>query len=522
MTSTNVSIPAQALLDQRARYLNEAEDIVRTHKEFGNGSRMKKEEADRHAALMTKIDAIDAVTSDAGLENQLVRGSSVGGGRYSVPNINLNRANVGEVTRNLDAILWATDASVKTENGAYNAVEKIVVRSDVGDVGVVAPRINEFRPEHREMVRAFQDTVADMAIFGMLIDQDAKSSKRGFEVARSHRLFRDQWDHVCRAMDVDTTGEGAEWVPTGIGASMHEKVRASGKVAALFAHIDLPSNPWKWPMEGGDITVYRVAEPTSDTATKVTASTPGTGAVTFDAEILGARSIFSRSIDADSAMAIIPFHRQKMIQAFVDAEEKAILDGDTDGTHMDSDTQSAGVTHASSSWDGLRKRALAETTQATTTTSAANLALIRKAMKKWGVNPTQLAFIIGVSSYSALMADSNLITVDKFGPNAVLLNGQIGSIYGVPVIVSEHVREDLNASGVYDGITTTKTYALCVNRNTWALGTRMPLDIAIDDSIYRETFQRVAVAFCREDLQSIANVSTDDDTSVGYNITSGS
>ena len=40
-------------------------------------------------------------------------------------------------------------------------------------------------------------------------------------------------------------------------------------------------------------------------------------------------------------------------------------------------------------------------TSVTTTTSAANLALIRKAMTKWGVNPNDLAFIVGVSSLAA-------------------------------------------------------------------------------------------------------------------------
>jgi hypothetical protein len=80
--------------------------------------------------------------------------------------------------------------------------------------------------------------------------------------------------------------------------------------------------------------------------------------------------------------------------------------------------------------------------------------------------------------------------------------------------VSEHVRENLNASGVNDGITTTKTYNLCVNRNEWAMGQRTPLAVEVDDSIYRETYQRVVVGFMREDFQSIAPASTDEDTAI--------
>ena len=431
-------------------------------------------------------------------------------------------------SRSLDELLWATDEHVPaitisdkgqvTRTGALNPVEQVAVRSQGGGSGVLAPRITDYQPESRQAIRAFQQTVADMVMFGLLVDKQAKSSKNGFEVARSHPAFRDRWQYVCRAMDVDTSGEGGTWVPTGIGAAVHEKVRAAGKIAPLFSRINLPTNPWKWPIEGADATAYRVAEPTGDTESKMTASTPGSGAATFDAEIFGARSLVSRSLDADSAVAIVPFVTAKLVRAFVDAEEKAILDGDTDGSHMDSDV-GASTTDARTAWDGLRKKALAQTSQATTSMSVANMGLIRQSMGKWGVDPSNLAFIVGVSSFYKLITDSNLLTLDKYGPNATILNGELGRLYGIPVIVSEHVRENLNASGVYDGITTTKTYALAVNRGEWAMGQRMALDVEVDDSIYRETYQRVLVGFMREDFQSITDTATNEDTSIGYNLT---
>ena len=76
-----------------------------------------------------------------------------------------------------------------------------------------------------------------------------------------------------------------------------------------------------------------------------------------------------------------------------------------------------------------------------------------------------------------------------------------------------------NASGINDGITATKTYMLCVNRNEWALGQRTALDVETDDSIYRESYQPVAVAFMREDFQSLASAATNEDTAIAYNVT---
>jgi len=451
---------------------------------------------------------------------------------FHVPNVNrIDREDSLRASgRNLDEILWATNEDVaagsfdrtgafRSFSNARNSVEQVVVRNDDGE-GVLAPRIDDFLPHHHRSIRSFQQLVADMSMFGLLIDRSARTGAEGFQAARSHRAFKDRWQHALRAMDTDTSAEGTEWIPTGIGASLHERVRASGKVAALFPRINLPTNPWKWPLEGADATAYRVAEPTSDTATKVTVSTPGTGAATFDAEIFGGRVLFSKSLEADSALAILPFVQTKLIRAFVDAEEKAILDGDTDGTHQDSDVGSS-TTDARTAWDGLRKRGLANSAaSAGSALTVALLAARRADMDQYGINPMDMAFIIPMSSYYALLSDTNVLTVDKFGPQATILNGQLASVYGVPIIVSEHIRSDLNASGVYDGITTTKTAAYAVSRTEWVMGQRSPLALEVDDSIYRETYQRVVVGFMREDFANVnARGSSEDDTGLIYNVT---
>jgi hypothetical protein len=360
-----------------------------------------------------------------------------------------------------------------------------------------------------------------MVLFGLLTSKrGAVGSDDAFDTAKGHAYFGERWTGLMRAMDVDTAGEGSDWVPTGIGGTLHEKIRAAGRVAPLFARIDIPTNPWKWPLEAADAAAYRVAEPTTDTETAMAASTPGTGGVTFDAEIFGARSLFSRSLDADSAIAVLGYVMNKIAQAFSDTEEKAILDGDADGTHQDADTNTAGSTHGSWSWDGLRKKGLAQTGSdaSNATITIALLRTARALMGKWGLNPAQLAILCGVRDYFNLLLDADVRTVDKFGPQAVVLNGQLAAIDGIPVIVSEHVREDLNASGVEDGVTTNRSYAAIVNRGEWAMGQREGVDVEVDDSPYRETYQRLVVGFMREDFQNLADAATNDDTAVLYNV----
>lgn len=528
----------EELINQRAEAFDEADKIIRTardeKREPGDDGRILTEdertEYDAHMKRYQELDEEVRKAETSSADRTLMSGHEQLSRSFNVPNINLIADPPPVAHRSLDELLWASADTVKAgqfdtqgnfypnPHGAHNRVEPVTVESRSGD-SVPSPRIDEFRPDHQAQIRNFQRTVADMVLFGLLTDKKAKTSEDGFSAAKSHRAFSGRWETLMRAMDVDTSAEGGAWVPTGIGADLHEKVRAAGRVAALFTRIDMPTNPWKWPIEGADATAYRVAEPTGDTETKMTASTPGTVAATFDAEIFGARALFSRSLDADSALAILPYVRGKLAQAFSDAEEKAILDGDTDGTHQDSDV-GASTTDARTAWDGLRKKALAQTSS-DASNAAVTQTLMRTArglMGKWGLNPASLAVIIGVSAYYDLIDEDDFRTVDKFGPQAVVLNGQLGAFDGIPVVVSEHVREDLNASGVHDGITTNRSYALVVNRGEFAMGQRMGLDVEVDDSIYRETFQRVVVGFQREDYQHIGDAAANDDVAVLFNV----
>lgn len=525
------------LIALRGQSFDAMDTIVRSAMERPEGERDLTDEEvadyDRHEAEYNRLDTIVAERNRAN-ENELrlsrhdrIRRASAG------PLIVMNGPEPVAASRTLDELLHVTAETVpagtfdRTGNfhqnafGARNPVEAPMVMLRSGELGE-APRITEFAPDQAGLVRRFQRTVSDMILFGLLVGRKGQNatSEEAFRFARTHPKFADRWAVLMRAMDVDTAAEGGTWIPTGIGASVHEKVRAAGRVGALFPRIPLPTNPWKWPLEGADLTAYRVAEPTGDAESKFTASTAGTGGATFDAEIFGVRSLFSRSLDADSAIAILPYVTAKVSQAFADGEEKAIIDGDTDGTHQDSDV-GASTTDARTAWDGLRKKALASggVDGGNNAITVADLRAVRARMGKWGLNPSTLAIIVGVGPYFDLLSDTELTTVDKFGPNAVVLNGQLGAVDGIPVIASEHVREDLNAAGVHDGVTTNRSFSLIVNRGEWAIGERENLDVEVDDSIYRETYQRLVVGFQREDFQNIGDAAANTDVELVYNIT---
>ena len=67
--------------------------------------------------------------------------------------------------------------------------------------------------------------------------------------------------------------------------------------------------------------------------------------------------------------------------------------------------------------------------------------------------------------YKKLLVDTNVLTVDKAGPLATWITGQLAAIGGHPLFVSRWVGSDMNASGIFDNVTTTKSGLLAVDRS---------------------------------------------------------
>jgi HK97 family phage major capsid protein len=278
---------------------------------------------------------------------------------------------------------------------------------------------------------------------------------------------------LSKALDAATATEGSEWVPTLLSADFISKFRLQAKVASLFNDFAMPSNPWKMPYFGGlsASNFYFVGESTSDEPAASPSSTPATGDQTLTAKKLKARILFSDELVEDSIVPVIEALRADLVTAGAECIEDIILNGDTTATHMDSDVVDS--KDRRKAWNGLRDLCPSGTKASLATwTATSHVQAFITLMGKYGINPAELAFITGGVGYSKFRGDSNVITVDKYGPQAVVLNGELGKLLGSPIIISEYIRENLNATGVYDGSTTTKTELIIVNRRGFMLGTR--------------------------------------------------
>jgi len=322
---------------------------------------------------------------------------------------------------------------------------------------------------------------------------------------------------MLRAFGTGAAGEGAEWVPTGISTQFVEEFELEKRVAMIFRDMPLPTNPWNLSVQSG-VTVARIAAE----GTALTSANFGTAVISFDATKLGEFYALPEELNEDSAPAILAIARQEVVEAQVRARETIILNGDdSGGGHMDADVVAA--TDARKLAKGLRKLGLDNSGNGGDVNFAAGavtvpfLDLMRNQGGKFMTGVTDLAYIFGPTGYNQAVALTEVSSVDQIGNNATLITGALANFRGIPVMISDFIREDLNASGVQDGITTDRTVCHLVNLRRYWVGVRRPIRSRVMMDLPDQDRWLLA-SYSRIDFKGHAQGATETSTVVGRNI----
>lgn len=361
-------------------------------------------------------------------------------------------------------------------------------------------------------VKALQEANDNMYILSRILKTNATNLKSWQKFAQGHSELK-------KAMDSVTASEGLEWIPTEFSAELIDRVRLATKAAGLFRRIQMPSDPYKIPGVSSDSTGYLVAEQTADdpaiASRTFTASKPGTTNITLNAVKLGARVNFSLELTEDSIIPVVDMIKDNMAIAMAFALEDAVINGDTAGTHFDSDVTSAA--DARKAWDGLRDAAQDANQVSLSTLSTANLRAMRGKMGKYGVEPSKLVWLCSAKGYVKMLSLAEVITVDKYGPQATVLSGELAKFDGIPIVLSEKVRDDLNTVGVHDSTTNEKGEILLVYVPGFAVGERRKMTMKSFEDIQND--QTTLVTSWRGDFRALYSVSTEPLVIEGVNLT---
>ena len=281
-------------------------------------------------------------------------------------------------------------------------------------------------------------------------------------------LKSDSSSELSKAMHSEAGSAGGDWVPTGFSKEFIETMKLDLKVAALHSEFDMPTNPYIFPVKTSGVTAYYIRHQSTTGSAIVESSADTASQLQFTARKLGARVDVTTDLDEEAIIPMLPMIRKELAVAMAEAKENVTINGQFSGSI---DT---GLVSHSQEWvlDGYRKSlqtaAMVSAGGGTVTYEMVKELIVN--MGKWAIDPKKLAWVVSPSVYAQFTNLDELTTVDKLGPKAVILAGQIASLRGVPVIVSEYVPENENEGGSIGGTVTDRTEAILVYRPGWRYG----------------------------------------------------
>ena len=315
------------------------------------------------------------------------------------------------------------------------------------------------------------------------------------------RALRAWQESVARAMDSTTAGAGDELVPQEEAGQLWADVNVETAVASLFETVTMPSNPFDVPLQLGDVNWYPGTANTAATATDLK-----TAKQTLTAHELVGMVPWAYELDEDAVVAMMAEVRSTLLRNAAQVLDDVLLNADASaGNNINHDGQTlaasaAGKAHYLLGFDGLLHLPLVDNSamqndfNAKPTVDMCNQ--LRRMLGKYGVRPSELAFITDVGTYIAMQAVDSFQTLDKLGPRATLLTGQLGAVEGVPVIVSEQLRlADADGKVTSDGNVADTGRLLLVNRTQWRKGFKRELLIETERDIQKR--QNVMVVSMR-------------------------
>jgi HK97 family phage major capsid protein len=350
---------------------------------------------------------------------------------------------------------------------------------------------------------------------GITAEQLNRATRNGEHMAKS---IRQAAIYGQKAITAGGSGSGLELVDIDLSSDLLSRLYLESAVAKEFVsqEIQMPTNPFKLPMT----TVRPTFLVGSETGAAVESNPTTTAPVLTAAKLIG-MSIYSYEAEEDAIVAILPMLQEQLGSAAADALEGALINGDTTATHQDSDIHAV-TNHASKLFKGFRKYAIAgniTTSLASGGISAANIGAVRKKMGKYGIRPRDLVMILGPKGYNDAMLLTETLTAEKVGSDlARILTGEAPTLFGIRILTSAQVRENLNASGVYDGCTTTKGSVIIVHKPSFLMGIRRGFTVEVFRDITTQV-NKVVASFRRAFVPKETPSATESCVSLGYNYT---
>ncbi len=393
------------------------------------------------------------------------------------------------------------------------------VNVDVEKGKTIAKRLQEIveKPAATEEELEFHQFNDDLYLGAALMKVDVRELPEYKEfVAGKHPVAK----KIEKALSASVTGYGAEWAPTGFSTTFIERVETERVLRKLHQEVPIPRGVKSLDIgaAGAAISVfyYPSAESSQDEVPKIPAQTAATRKVTLTPKAIACRVLIPEAYEMSCALPIAQIYRDEMVKAYARGIDNLFINGDTNSSPLDSDlTSSLDVRKVA---DGYRRITETNNNKADGGTLTVNLIRARLAAMGNYSSPNDCILLTSWQGFWALLSVTEVVNWIQYNAKPLIPTpNDMGKMpdLGLDVVVSDQVRSDLNASGVYDGVATTKTLILIVNRRAFIVGVRR--ELTLKQATDPETGRDILIAYAYLDFEP-AYATTEKVTGLLYNV----
>jgi hypothetical protein len=277
--------------------------------------------------------------------------------------------------------------------------------------------------------------------------RDHELAKQGkFQLTGAYR-------RAALAMDTAESGFGSQLIGAQYVGELWEAPRKLGRIFPLIDSFEMTAPTAFLPVEVDIPEMLFVPENTTNSWTTNAYGTVKTGSqrVQVDAKKFVIHQMWSGEMEEDAIIAFVPFLQRQAGLSIAHYSDSLALNGDNTNAASGNinlvDADPADTKHYLA-FDGIRHATLVDNTaNSKDVNGALTLALLnaqrgrmidRTNLVDWG-HPTDLADLIRIAdpeTADQIAMFDEVLTVDKYGQNATVLNGELARVQGSPLVSS--------------------------------------------------------------------------------------
>jgi hypothetical protein len=276
-----------------------------------------------------------------------------------------------------------------------------------------------------------------------------------------------------------------------MAVELWEDMHVAAKIGQLVPTVAMPSDPFDMPLAWGDVTFRKGTR-----ATATTGSDPATAKGTLTSTEQVAEVDFDYTIDEDAVIAVMPSLRTSLARQGGEQIDRFLMNADntnaaTGNINLDDADPPDDSYYLDDGQDGIRHLWIVDNTGQTVNgggvaiTDANMVAMLNK-LGKYGLDVNDCVIVPGVESYLGMLGLTNVATIDKYGPQATILTGELARYRGIPVVPTA-AMELTEADGKKSTTAGNNTLGAisAFARSQWRQGYRRQLLIEVDRDVQK-------------------------------------